>query len=164
MNLFEEYLMNAKYVLADDNYIADVNCMISKRYIISKVLNKFKNIDNIFSMSCNTIPYEKGKDFFIETGTECVLLPKETIGVVYNDRFAFDYKYIKMIKKQVSIIDNIEFFVIENEMGYPILKFFVNDEFIGCLMSIDMKYKGVINDKHGWNKQIEGSIGKQRNV
>ena len=100
-------------------------------------------------MSCNTIPYEKGEHFYIETGNKCVLLPQETIGVVYNDRFAFDYKYIQMIHKQVSIIDNIEFFVIENEMGYPILKFFVNDEFIGCLMSIDMKYKGIINDKRG---------------
>ena len=79
MNLEEFLLTEERW--ADDKYVTNGACLISKEYLNSIVFKIAKNEENIFEKCKETVPLEKGK-------------------------------------------------------GEPILKFFVGEKFVGCLMSM----------------------------
>lgn len=136
----EQHLLTADFILADDKYISDGNFIFSKDYIKSKALKNVKNIDDIFVHCANTVPFEKGEEFICTmVGTECILMAHQNIGIVYNDLYLFDYDYIKWFVKQVPNWEYESFYVVENAEGVPILKMFVNDKFVACLMSAKRK-------------------------
>lgn len=136
----EEFLLYEDFIRADDNFISNGHFIISKKYIKSKALKIAKNTDNIWEECKETIPYEKGNDFdCTSTGTECRLYQDETIGIVYNDLYKFDYEYVAMINHQLPYWLITEFCVVENKRGEPVLKFFIGDEIVACLMSMKNK-------------------------
>lgn len=129
----EKYLLNSDFIEADENYISDSIMLLSKKYLSSKALKKIKTTDDIFVLCKNTIPFEKGNKFPLKVGTKCILWKGEKIGIVYNENYLFNYDIVKMIIKALPYYDT-KTFVIENERKEPILKFFVKNEFAGCLM------------------------------
>ena len=136
----EEFLLYEDCIRADDNFISNGVFMISKKYIKSKALKIAKNMDNIWEELKETIPSEKGNVFDCTSiGTECRLYEGETIGIVYNDLYKFDYEYVAMINHQLPFWTITEFCVAENKRGEPILKFFIDDEIVACLMSMKNK-------------------------
>ena len=140
MNL-EEYFLKQDFIMADDKYIADTACLISKEYIKSKALKIAKNTDDIFKECNETVPYERGEDFdCTSVGTNCKLLKDWTIGICYNERYFFDYKYVSMLIKQIPYWKIATYYVVENKYKQPVLKIFVDDEFVACLMPIDKEY------------------------
>ncbi|MBQ2396035.1 MAG: hypothetical protein II304_03175, partial [Bacteroidales bacterium] len=62
------------------------------------------------------------------------------IGIIYNERYLFNYAFVKMMMNSLPYYDK-EIYVIENKRNEPILKFFVGEEFAGLVMSIDKKGK-----------------------
>lgn len=139
----EECLLYADFIRADDNYISNGHFIISKECLRSGALRLVKNTENIWADCDETVPYEQGRDFDCTSiGTECVLLPDETIGIKYNDLYYFDYEYVRMLLEQIPYWKVTTFYVVENKRNEPILKFFdENNEFLACLMSIRKKVK-----------------------
>ena len=134
----EEYLLTCDFIKADDNYISDGAFAISKEYIKSKILKIAKNTDDLFAECVETVPFEKGEEFdCISIGTKCELWKAEKIGIYYNDKYLFDYNYIKMLIKQLPYWKIFTFYVVENKFGQPVLKIFVEDEFVACLIAIE---------------------------
>ena len=97
MNL-EEHLLYSDFIKADELFICDNACLISKNYIKSKALKLAKNSDNVIAETKGAIPMEKGTDFSpAAINTKCLLCPNETIGIVYNTKYLFNYEYVKML-------------------------------------------------------------------
>lgn len=139
MTNIEELLLNADCIEADDKYISNGHFIISKKYIQSEALRKLKTVTDIFSHAgCNgTVPFERGGDFPINVGTKCELFPDNTIGICYNERFGFNYEYVKVLTKAIPYWCVTCYYVVENAAKQPILKIFVDDEFVACLMPLD---------------------------
>lgn len=131
----EEMLLTSDLVRADNKYISNGYFLIDKKYIKSKALGQICNSANLFDECEKTVPFEKGREFLIEVGTKCKLGFNYRIDIIYNDKYSFDYEKVKAFIKSVAPWDAYETFVVENSDKEPILKFFVEDEFIGCIMS-----------------------------
>lgn len=141
MRDLEEHLLYSDFIKADDKYISDGYFAISKEYVKSKALQICKNSENIFAEMERTVPFEQGKEFFcFELGTECKLLAHEKIGIIYNENYKFDYEYVRMINKAIPFWEITKTCVIESDNKEPVLKFFVGDKFVACLMSMKNKY------------------------
>lgn len=140
MNL-EEFFLKEDFIKADDKYISNGACAIRKDYIKSKALKIAKNTDDLFAECKETVPFERGIDFDCTSiGTKCMLGAKETLEIYYNEMYGFDYKYVKMLIKQLPYWEIPAFYVVENKNGEPILKIFnEQDEFIACLIAIKHK-------------------------
>ena len=141
MNL-EEFLLTEE-ILADDKYVTNGACLISKEYLNSIVFKIAKNEENIFKKCKETVPLEKGKLFPIQEGTKLEIQGYK-IALPYNTEYSFDYEYIQMILDNIPSYKNPTTYVVENKRGEPILKFFVGEKIVGCLMS--MRNRGS-NDK-----------------
>lgn len=139
----EECLLNADFIMADDNYISNGHFIISKGCLRSDALRLVKNTDNIWAECDKVVPFEQGQDFdCTSVGTECVLLSHGIIGIKYNDLYFFDYEYISMLLHQIPYWKITTFYVVENKRSEPILKIFdENNDFIACLMSMRRENK-----------------------
>lgn len=135
MKELEKSFLNSDFIRADDKYIGNSYCLISKDYIYSKALKDVKNTDNIFNECKDKVPFGKGEDYDCTSiGTKCILNPHYEICILYNNKYGFSYRYIKMLIEQVPYWEVSCFYVIENKQKEPILKMFVGDKFVGCLM------------------------------
>lgn len=137
MSNLEEYLLETDCILADDKFISDGFFMIKKDYLKSKALRCCKNKDNLFDLSGDIIPFERGIEYdCTSVGIRCELLPHNEIGIYYNEKYCFNYDKVKMLIKQIPFWQIACFYVVENKQGQPLLKIFVNDEFVACLMAM----------------------------
>lgn len=132
----ENYLLNADILKADNEYITDGALLIAKKYLVQECFKNYKTDESLFEQPavCENIPFEKGEQINFTVGTKCELLPRFKLGITYNEKYCFDYKIVKSV---VSRFYNVDCYIVENVKNVPILKFFINNKFIGFLMPID---------------------------
>lgn len=131
---FVEYFLTKRpeEVWADDTYISDGNIVVVKERLNNHYINCFKNKD--FNLM-KGIPYEKGE--YWELPNTVTLSRNHRVKFVYNDKYCYDCKYIKLFQEWFTCLN---YFIVYKDYCnkgelVPLLKVFdIDDKFVGLIM------------------------------